>query len=112
MEGKRVAVKAVLVLVAAVAIGCLAPSWIGAQIIPPEQSLGSESEKTMSLTEGVIVIPTDEPATKELDQGFERPMNAPDTKMDGDSSRLPLRIPDQSDVENARESDERSAVSF
>lgn len=112
MEGNRVAVKTVLVLLAAVAIGCVAPSWIGAQIIPPDQSLGSEPEQTMSLTEGVILIPTDEPAAKELDQGFERPMNAPDTKMDGDLSRLPLRTPDQSDVENARESDERSAVSF
>ena len=112
MEGKRVAVKILLVLVAAVAIGFAVPSRIGAQIISPDQNVGSQSQQTMSPAEGVIVIPTDEPATGEVGRGFERPMHAPDTQMDGDTGRLQLRTPDQSDVEQARESDERSAMSF
>jgi hypothetical protein len=112
MQGKRVAVKVLLVLVAAVAMGFTAPSWTGAQIILLEESVGRESEQTMSPAEGVIVIPTDEPATGEVERGFERPMHVPDTQMDGDMGRLPLRTPDQSDVEQARESDERSAMSF
>ena len=112
MRGKRVAVKVLLVLVAAVAIGFVVPSWIGAQIIPPDQNVGTESEQTISPTEGVIIIPTDEPAMGEVDRGFERPMNAPDIQLDGDTGRLPLRTPDQSDVEQARESDERSGMSF
>jgi hypothetical protein len=66
----------------------------------------------MSPAEGVIVIPTEEPATREVEGGFERPMHAPDPPLDGDMGRLPLRTPDQSEVEQARESDERSAMSF
>ena len=108
---QHIPVKALLFLAAAAAIGWLVPSWSGAQMIVPEQGAASEQQNIMSLTEGVIVIPPDEPAAKELDQGFERPLNAPATTMDGDLSGLPLRTPDQHDVENARESDERSSVS-
>lgn len=109
---QHIPVKALLVLAATAAIGWLAPPWSGAQMIAPEQGTPSEQQKSMSLTEGGTVIPTDEPAAKEFDQGVERPLKAPATTMDGDVSGLLLRTPDQHDVENARESDERSSVSF
>ena len=112
MEGKRIAVKILLALLAAAAMGFVAPSWTGAQIILLEQGVGPESEQTMSPAEGMIVIPSDDSAMGETDRGFELPMHAPDTQMGGDTYRLPLRTPDQSDDEQAQESDERSALSF
>ena len=93
-------------------IGVLAPSWTQAQVVAPDQSIGPQPEGSAPLTEGVIVIPNDEPTTKGLDQGFERPLNVPDRMMDGEETRLPLRTPDQTEADNVRESDERSAVAF
>jgi hypothetical protein len=100
-----------LLLAALLAIGFLAPAWSDAQIVAPDQSIGPQSEGTAPLTEGVIVIPNDEPTTKALDQGFERPLSVPDRMADGDMSRLQMMAPDQTDA-NVRESDERSALSF
>ena len=101
-----------LFLVALLAIGFLAPPWSDAQIITPDQSIGPQSEGTGPLTEGVIVVPNDEPTTKGLEQGYERPLNMPDRMTDGDMSRLPLRTPDGMDAESVRESDEKAALSF
>jgi hypothetical protein len=100
-----------LLSAALLAIGFLAPAWSDAQIVTPDQSIGPQSEGTAPLTEGVIVIPNDEPTTKGLDQGFERPLSVPDRMADGDMSRLQMMAPDQTDA-NVRESDERSALSF
>ena len=83
MEGKRIAVKILLALLAAAAMGFVAPSWTGAQIILLEQGVGPESEQTMSPAEGMIVIPSDDSAMGETDRGFELPMHAPDTQMGG-----------------------------
>lgn len=101
-----------LFLAAALAMGFLSPSWSDAQIIAPDQSIGPQSEGTAPLTEGVIVIPNDELTTKGFDQGFERPLNLPDRMADGDEAHMRLRTPDQTEAENIRESDEKSALSF
>lgn len=103
---------ALLLLAATLAIEFVAPPWSHAQIVAPDQNMGSQSERTAPLAEGVIVIPNDEPTTKGLDQGFERPLTVPDRMMDGDHTRLPLRTPDQADAESVRESDARSALGF
>jgi hypothetical protein len=105
-------VGALLFTAALLAIGILAPSWTYAQVVAPDQIIGPQPEGNAPLTEGVIVIPNDEPTTKGLDQGLERPLDVPDRMMDGEETRLPLRTPDQTDAENVRESDEKSAVAF
>jgi hypothetical protein len=111
MNSARI-VGVVLFMAALLAIGLLAPSWTDAQAVAPDQLIGPQPEGTAPLTEGVIVIPSDEPAAKGLDQGFERPLNVPDRMLDGEGTRLQLRTPDQTEADNVRESDEKSALAF
>jgi hypothetical protein len=84
----------------------LAPSSSSGQIIS-DQSFGPSSEP---LNEGVIVMPQ-EAFPKELDQRFERSMHAPEISSET-TEQLLIKTPDQQDMENARESDLKSAVSF
>ncbi|HEX2055705.1 MAG TPA: hypothetical protein VHF07_04375 [Nitrospiraceae bacterium] len=113
MSSERI-IGAVLALTACLAIGFLAPSWglSEAQIVAPDQMIGPQPEESAPLTEGVIVIPNDEPTTRGLEPGFERPLDVPDRFMEGEETRLPLRTPDQLDADNVRESDEKSALAF
>jgi uncharacterized lipoprotein len=83
----------------------LAPSSSSGQVIS-DQNMGPSSEAP--LNEGVIVMPQ-ETLPKELDQRFERSMQAPEGSSET-ADHLVIRTPDQQDLENARESDLKSAV--
>ena len=85
----------------------LAPSSSSGQLIS-DQTMGPSSEAP--LNEGVIVMPP-EALAKELDQRFERFLQAPEISSET-ADHLFIRTPDQQDFENARESDLRSAWSY
>jgi hypothetical protein len=85
----------------------LAPSSSSGQAIS-DQTLGTSSETP--LNEGAIVMPP-ETLPKELDQRFERAMQAPEISSEI-ADHLFIGTPDQQDFENARESDLRSAWSY
>lgn len=85
----------------------LAPSSSSGQVIS-DQTMGPSSEGP--LNEGVIVMPP-ETLPKELDQRFERSLQAPEISSETED-HLSIGIPDQQDFENARESDLRSAWSY
>lgn len=103
---------AVLFTAAFLAAGLLIPASIEAEGVAPDQMIGPQPEDTAPPTEGVIVIPNDEPAAERFDQGFERPLKVPDQMADGDETHLRLGTPDQIDADNVRESDERASMSF
>jgi hypothetical protein len=93
------------------AAGLLVATPIHAEVVAPDQVIGPQPEGTGSSMESMIVIPNDEPATRGLEPGFERPLNVPDRMTDGEGTRLPLGTPDQLDAD-IRESDERASTSF
>lgn len=83
------------------------PTSSSGQVIS-DQSLGPVRE--IPLNEGVIVMP-EETLPQEVDQRFEHFMQIPEKSSETADSLL-IKTPDQLDLENARESDLRSAVSF
>jgi hypothetical protein len=110
MSSARIA-GALLLIGALLAVGLLVPASAQAQMSAPDQMIGPQPEGT-ALTDGVMATPNDEPTAKDREQGFERPLNVPDRMEDADGTHLRLRTPDQTDADNARESDERAATSF
>jgi hypothetical protein len=81
-----------------------------AQVIHPDQMIGiPELQKEAVLEDGVK---SNELAVSDLEKGFDRPMMAPESGSISSMEMNMLKTPDNADVENARESDGRSAVSF
>ena len=90
-------------------LGSLTPAWGGAQMTDPDRN-DRRSQKEVSLTEGAIVMPSEEGTNKESLQGAERPLSVPAPVIDGSVTHL--RTPDAIDIDNARESDLDSATSY
>ena len=84
----------------------LAPSSSSGQVFS-DQTVGPSSAP---LNEGVIVMPP-EALPKELDQRFERFLQAPEISSETADHRV-IGIPDQPDFENARDSALRSSWSY
>jgi len=111
MNGTR-AIGALLFTAVFLAAGLVIPASIQAEVVASDHVVGPQPEGTASPTEGLIVIPNDEPTTRGLEPGLEQPLSVPDrTMMDGEETRLPLSTPDQLDAD-IRESDERASTSF
>jgi len=87
---------------------CLAPA-VQAQVIHPDQMVGSPAPQKEAIPEGGVT--SNEPAAGDLEKGFDRQMMAPDTGPAGVMDTNMLKTPDATDVENARESDSRSEMS-
>lgn len=102
--------KSLLLLVGALGMALLFASAVQAQVIHPDQMIGSPASHKEAPPESGIK--SDEPAAGDLEKGFDRPMMAPETGSSGTMDMKMLNTPDATDAENARESDSRSAVSF
>lgn len=89
-------------------LGTLTPAWGDAQKTDPGQG-DRRSQKEVSLTEGAIVMPSDEGSAKESFQGRERPLSTPVPASDGSVTQL--KTPDAIDIENAQ-ADADSAMSY
>ena len=99
-----------LILAASLGLALLLTSEVQAQVIHPDQMIGSSAPQRETIPEGGVM--SNEPAAGDLEKGFDRPMVMPEF---GDSRGMDtnmLKTPDATDAENARESDSRSAVSF
>lgn len=94
----------------ALGIVVLFAAGVEAQVIHPDQMIGSPSPLIESLPEGGST--SHESAAGDLEKGFDRQMMAPETGSFGGMDTNVLKTPDATDAENARESDSQSAVSF
>ncbi|HQR13255.1 MAG TPA: hypothetical protein PKW52_04880 [Nitrospira sp.] len=99
-------------LLTALAVGLFASLAVQAraQVIHPDQMIGAPALKQEVIPEGGVI--PNGPALSDLEKGFDRPLMAPETEASGTANLNMLKTPDATDVENARESDSRSAVSF
>ena len=99
-----------LLLAASLGITLLLASAVQAQVIHPDQMIGSPAPQKEAIPEGGVT--SNEPAVGDFEKGFDRQMMAPETGSSGDMDTNMLKTPDATDAENARESDSRSAVSY
>ncbi len=99
-----------LLFAASLGLALLLASAVQAQVIHPDQMIGSPALQKEAIPEGGVT--SNEPAAGDLEKGFDRPMVMPETGSSGGMDTNMLKTPDATDAENARESDSRSAVSF
>jgi hypothetical protein len=100
---------AMFLLAGGVVLGLCAVSAVQAQVIHPDQMIGSPALQE-AIPEGGVL--SNEPAPGDLEKGFDRQMAMPETGPSGGMDTNMLKTPDATDAENARESDSQSAVSF
>lgn len=98
-----------LLAVGALGMALVFASGVQAQVIHPDQMVGSPAPHKEALPEGGIM--SDEPTAGDLEKGFDRALTVPEIGSSG-TMDMKLKAPDAADAEQARESDIRSAVSF
>ena len=106
---KGCARESTLLLVGALGMAGVFISAVEAQVIHPDQMIGSPAPQKEAIPEGGVT--SNEPAASDFEKGFDRPMVAPDTGSSGVMDTNMLKTPDATDAENARESDSRSEMS-
>lgn len=92
------------------AVALFLASGMGAQVIHPDQMLGTFSPQLESRPGESPAF--SEPAWSEPDKRFERQMLAPENETSGGMDMKMLKTPDSHDAEEARESDRQSSVSY
>lgn len=99
-------------LLIAVSLGLivLVASAAQAQVIHPDQMIGSSTPQKEAIPEGGVM--SNEQPAGDLEKGFDRQMVMPEFGASGGMETNLLKTPDAIDAENARESDSQSAVSF
>jgi hypothetical protein len=98
-------------LLLAASLGALLlASAVQAQVIHPDQMIGSSAPQKEAIPEGGVM--SNEPATGDLEKAFDRQMVMPESGSSGGMDTNMLKTPDTTDAENARESDSQSSVSF
>ncbi len=101
--------KSLRLLLGALGMALLFASAGQAQVIHPDQMIGSSAPHMEAPPEGGIT--SDEATAIDLEKGFDRALTVPEGGSPG-TMDMKLKAPDAADAENARESDSRSAVSF
>ncbi|MEP7152402.1 MAG: hypothetical protein ABI856_11880 [Nitrospira sp.] len=99
-----------LLLAVWIGLTLLLASALQAQVIHPDQMIGSPAPQKEAIPEGGVM--SNEPTAGDLEKGFDRQMVMPEFGASGGMDTNLLKTPDATDAENARESDSQSAVSF
>lgn len=99
-----------LLLAVWIGLTLLLVSAVQAQVIHPDQMIGSSAPQKEAIPEGGVM--SNEPTAGDLEKGFDRQMVMPEFGASGGMETNLLKTPDAIDAENARESDSQSAVSF
>lgn len=97
-----------VLLMGGLLLGLCVAAVVQAQVIHPDQMIGVPSLQSESVPDSTMLT---EPAG-DLERGFDRQMAVPDDGSAGSMDTNMLKTPDAIDVENARESDSRSTLSF
>ncbi len=102
--------KLMLLLAVSLGVTLLLASALQAQVIHPDQMIGTPAPQENAIPEGGVMF--NEPTAGDLEKGFDRQMVMPESGASGGIDTNLLKTPDATDAENARESDRQSAASF